>query len=160
MDPKRAAIRRVLAGKPEEALYTAVILDDPTELLRLWEQETGIPLHPKKIAHHMTIKFKPSPEEVARLPIGKRVNLRVIGYAADDKGQAVAVVPQGVSSANEIPHVTVAVNGTSPVYSNELLKRGRGQKGKMSGTLKGRVGYQGTKGSEVFDLAGTIYEEL
>jgi hypothetical protein len=155
VDPKRAALRSVFAKKPEKALYTAVILDDPTDLLTLWEREVGVPLHPKKIAHHMTIKFKPSPEEVTKLPIGKRVNLRVIGYAADDKGQAVVVVPQGVSSTKEVPHVTVAVNGTSPAYSNELLKRGWKP---LSGTLRGRVGYQGTKGNEVFDLAGTIYD--
>jgi hypothetical protein len=158
MDPRRLAIRRLLTAKskPEKAIYTAVFLDDPNDLLDWWERETGIPVHPKVFAHHMTIKFKPSPDEVKDLPIGAPVNLRIIGWAADDQGQAVAVQPQGVRSSNRIPHVSVAMSGVSPVYSNELL--GRGFK-PASGILRGRVGYKGTKGSEVFDLRGTIYDE-
>ena len=157
MDPRRDAVRSLLAGKkPEKAVYTAVILDDPNELLDWWAEETGIPLHPRVFAHHMTIKFKPNPEEVTRLPIGAPVKLRIVGWAADDKGQTIVVEPQGISSTNRIPHVSVAMNGISPVYSNELLSRGWNR---ASGTLRGRVGYKGTKGSEVFDLRGTIYDE-
>lgn len=157
-DPRRAVIRRLLTArrKPEKAIYTAVFLDDPNDLLDWWERETGLPTHPKVFSHHMTIKFKPSPDEVLDLPMGAPVTLRIVGWSADEKGQVVAVKPQGVRSGNRIPHVSVAMNGVSPVYSNELLELGLNP---ASGILRGRVGYKGAKGSEVFDLRGTIYDE-
>ena len=156
-DPKRQAIRRVMASakKPEKAMYSAVFLDDPRELIRWWENNVGTPLHPKVFSHHMTIKFKPGPDEITRLPMGSPVKLKIIGWSEDDKGQAVVVEPQGVRSTKSVPHVTVATNGAPPSYSNELLERGWNP---ARGSLSGRVGYKGTKGSEVFDLSGTVYD--
>lgn len=81
-------------------------------------------LHPKVLAHHMTIAFKPSEEEISGLPLGQLIKLRVIGHAKDEYGQAVAVEPMGVISKNAIPHITISVDKKSPVYSNELLARG------------------------------------
>jgi hypothetical protein len=72
----------------------------------------------------MTVQFGPSEEDVAATPIGEPGTLRVVGIAADEKGQAVLVEPS-YPSTNPMPHVTVAVaEGVKPVYSNELLKRG------------------------------------
>jgi hypothetical protein len=54
--------------------------------------------------------------------MGKKVRLKVIGWASDDKGQAVLVQPEDVSSANDHPHVTVATAPeVPPSYSKELL---------------------------------------
>jgi len=156
-DPKRQAIRRVMASgkKPERAIYSAVFLEDPKELMRWWESNVGSPLHPKAFSHHMTIKYKPDPDEVTSLPIGSLVRLKIVGWAEDERGQAVVVEPHGVRSTNAIPHITVATNGAPPSYSNELLERGWDP---ARGSLSGRVGYKGTKGSEVFDLTGTVYD--
>ena len=105
----------------------------------------------------MTIKFKPSPEEVLSLPIGDTVDLKVVGWAADDQAQAIVVSPSGVRSANKHPHVTVATDGTSPAYSNDLINNGPVTK--VSGpTLKGRVGIFTGKDVQ-YDLTDTIYEE-
>ncbi|NBR00760.1 MAG: hypothetical protein EBT79_10030 [Actinobacteria bacterium] len=104
--------------------YAAIMLDDPNVLLRWWESHVGEVL-PRRIAHHMTIKFHPSVDEVAALPLGEPVTLDVVGYAGDVEIQAVVVRAHGIASANRIPHVTVATDGvTPPVKSNDLLERG------------------------------------
>jgi len=157
-DPKRQAIRRVMTSskKPEKAIYSAVFLDDPKDLLRWWENNVGTPLHPKTFSHHMTIKFKPDVGDIKRLPMGSPIKLKIIGWSEDEKGQAIVVQPQGIRSTKSIPHITVATNGAPPSYSNELL--GRGWNPLHGGFLVGRVGYKGTKGSEVFDLTDTVYD--
>jgi len=110
----------------KKVVYTGIFLDDAShqELLEWWEKETGTTLLGKQFGHHMTIKFKPSPEDIEKLPLGQKVSIQVIGWAADEKGQAVLVDPE-VASTNPKPHITVAVApGGSPVYSNELLASG------------------------------------
>lgn len=130
-------------------VYVGVMLDDPKELQRWWVSEVG-ELLPKRIAHHMTISFGPSADEVAALPVGEPVTLEVVGYANSGEIQAVVVRPHGVDSANRIPHVTVATDGvTSPVKSNDLLAEGWERvKGP---TLKGKVGFF-AGGRDWFDL--------
>jgi len=133
----RVTARWLVAKK--KPTYTGVFLDDSSKraLLAWFEKETGQPILKKVFAHHMTIKFKPSDEEVEQLPIGEPATLRVIGWAADEQGQAVLVQPS-VPSSNKHPHITVATDGTSPVYSNKLLAKGFT---KVNGpTLKGTVG--------------------
>lgn len=78
----------------------------------------------KVIAQHMTIKYGPSREEIAKTPIGSSVSLSVIGFATDQKCQAVVVRCEKAPSANPVPHITVSVQGVRPVYSNDLLSRG------------------------------------
>jgi len=110
----------------KKVVYSAIFLDDAShrELLAWWVKATGTPLLPTHFGHHMTIKFKPSSEEVAKLDLGKKVRVRVVGWAGDEKGQAVLVDPE-VESTNPKPHITVAVApGVSPAYSNELLASG------------------------------------
>jgi hypothetical protein len=121
-----------------KAIYVGVMLSDPEKLLSWWEREVGELLQ-KKISHHMTIKFKPSPEDLSELTLGQEVGLRVVGWVDDGTIQAVAVEPEGVVSHNRIPHVTVATDGvTSPVKSNTLLEEGFTR---IQGpTLKGRIG--------------------
>lgn len=76
-------------------------------------------------ADHMTIQFAPSEAEAACLQIGKKVKLKVVGYAEDDKGQAVVVVPKGVRSERPIPHITIStIPGVGAIYSNNLLAAG------------------------------------
>ncbi len=106
--------------------YTGVFLDTPSQgaLLRWFEQTTGRPLLEKTHAHHMTIQFKPSPEDIEMLPLGQTVKLRVVGWAADETAQAVVVEPE-IPSKKAVPHITVSTDaGTSPAYSNDLLALG------------------------------------
>jgi hypothetical protein len=147
------------AAKKRKALYVGVMLSpgDKKTLEAWWKKETGSDLLRKSYMHHMTIKFKPSPEDIAALSIGDPVPLKVVGWAADGQAQAVLVQPSGVRSSNSHPHVTVATDGTSPAYSNDLIKSGPVTK--ASGpTLKGRVGIFTGKDVQ-YDLTDTIYEE-
>jgi hypothetical protein len=83
-------------------------------------------LHGDVRADHMTIWYDP-PERVldqVEPLIGKKVQLKVVGYAEDDKGQAV-VVKTRLPTKNRHPHITISVDpGTKAVYSNDLLSRG------------------------------------
>lgn len=151
----RVALLRVLAG-PKKAIFTEVILDDPEYLLHWWPRATGYPVLHKHFAHHLTIRFKPTPHEVLALPLGSKVSLQVVGYAQDDKAQAVVVKATGVHTTNDIPHITVATDGTSPIYSNELLHQGwEPIKGPR---LTGTVGFFDGK-EHRWDLSDTVYEE-
>lgn len=104
--------------KEEKVLYNCVLLDPESKKQLL---EKFPPKHPKVFAEHVTLQFAPK-ERVQNL--GEAVKLKVIGYAEDDKGQAVTVeLPNGLTSKNKIPHVTISVT-EKPVYSNELLAKG------------------------------------
>jgi len=110
---------------PKKGGYAAVVLDDSSrrQLLSWWEKHVGTPLHSNVLAHHMTLKFNPSADDLSVLPLGDKVVLRVTGWAADDKSQVVRV-KAAAKSANAVPHVTVAIApGVKPVYSNELLQK-------------------------------------
>ena len=77
----------------------------------------------KAKADHMTITLKPTPEELAM--VGARVKLKVIGYAENDRIQAVLVDPIGLVSRNKHPHVTLSHrDDAKPMESNQLLEHG------------------------------------
>lgn len=84
------------------------------------------PIHVTVHGEHMTIAFKPPPEVAEELaPLeGLPVNLTVVGYAEDDKGQAVVVTSPIPRVDGGIEHITISCNGTGPKYSNELINRG------------------------------------
>ena len=113
-------------GKPKTPVFVAAVLDDAAKqvLYNYWISQPGAPApFPVMKMSHMTIKFRPSLEETAALPIGQPVQLRIAGWAGDDKIQAVAVEPVGVGSANAVPHVTFALADASvpPKLSNDLF---------------------------------------
>lgn len=105
--------------------YSGVFLfkESQQSLLKWCEGIFGPPYSTVK-AHHMTIKFMPHDDDVASLPSGSIVPLKVIGYSSDRYCQAVVVESRRVPSANPIPHITISLNNSAPVYSNELLSRG------------------------------------
>lgn len=82
------------------------------------------PMHPNVFAHHITVAFKPSVEQAARLAeeCGREVDINIAGEASDENCQAVLV--SGVDSNNKMPHITIScADGVKPVYSNELLEK-------------------------------------
>jgi hypothetical protein len=117
-----------LAAKVKKPIYYAVFLTDKShsDLLKWWVDVVNIPILDQPFAHHMTVKFKPTEEDVIAFSpiIGQEVKLQVVGYAADDKGQAVLVNSE-LKSNNANPHITIScATGITPVYSNELLSSG------------------------------------
>ena len=119
----------------------ALVLDSSSHsrLLAWWEGATGTTLLPRKYAHHTTLKFGPSEEDMKRLPIGEKASVQVVGWAANAKGQAVVI--KGLESATAIPHITVAMGGSvPPQYSNNLLAKGyeRVSGPRLTGTVLGQ----------------------
>lgn len=124
MDIVRRLVARWLEARPKP--YAAIFLDPESQrrLVLWWKLVIGIPLLGDIKAHHMTIKFNPSQEELGAIPLGEQGSIRILGYAADEKGQAV-LVQSSIRSYNQHPHITVAVApGVSAAYSNELLAKG------------------------------------
>lgn len=104
-------------------LYWAVLLDEQSRNLL---KAAFPPKHENVYAEHMTIVFAPTEEQDQKLLLqwGKKVQLHVIGVADDHKGQAVVVYGMDRIGGG-IPHVTISCSdGTKPVYSNSLLKKG------------------------------------
>tara|TARA_A100001011_G_C13885311_1_gene664700 strand:- start:39 stop:587 length:549 start_codon:yes stop_codon:yes gene_type:complete len=151
-------------AKKRKAIYTAAFLTDAAkiELKNWWKLKTQTDLLDNEFVHHMTIKFKPTPDDVLSLPIGEKVSLKVMGYAGDEKGQAVVVSPVGVISSNDIPHITVSTGNTdddkrvSPAYSNDLLSGGIEQ-ASDGPLLEAFIGF--FNGKEIrYDFEDSIYE--
>jgi hypothetical protein len=129
MDSLALSVLRRFLAEVEKKLpeYTGVFLDEASKkrLVEWWQKHTDTKLLGTVHADHMTLKYKPTSEEVEKTPMGKRVMLKVIGWAADEKGQAVLVQSKGAPSANMHPHVTMSTaSGVGAVYSNELLAKG------------------------------------
>jgi hypothetical protein len=107
-----------------KTIYWAVKLDDDSRAALL----TQFPAQHRNVyAEHMTIVFQPS-EDVDKALMeecGTKVNLEIIGYGSDKRGQAVVVKSDNVSRiGGGIAHITLScVGGTRPVYSNSLLKK-------------------------------------
>jgi hypothetical protein len=133
--------------KPKMPVFIAAVLtpDAKKKLYRWWSTQ---PLAPDPLpitkSTHMTIQFRPSLADVAAAPIGSDVMLQITGWAADNQIQAVSVKPQGVGSANAVPHVTFAIKDASvaPKLSNDLFVTPGVKKKEVEGPLlAARVGW-------------------
>lgn len=136
---ERVATRFLTASGPT---YTAIFLDEGSKrrLLMWWRTAVRLPILPVIYADHVTLKYHPSKAEVEKTPLGEHALVQVIGFASDEKGQAVLVRPS-VSSANRYPHVTISTaKGVAPVYSNTLLAEGYTRK--MGPILRGVVDHR------------------
>lgn len=106
--------------------FLAIKLDRPSRkaLMKWWVEETKLPLLPNVHVNHVTLKFEPEAADLEAVTLGSKVAVEVVGWAEDERAQAVRVTLP-VKSASPIPHVTVATaKGTPPSYSKELLARG------------------------------------
>lgn len=117
-------------GPPDqEVKYIGAFLSDKSwhRLLRWFQRVSGERLLPQRPDDpHVTIKYAPTFRDVMRTPRGALLTLSVVGWASDDKGQAVEVKLQDARSASPVPHITLATApGVKAVYSNDLLKRGK-----------------------------------
>jgi len=138
-------VRRFLtAAKPKPVLYIGLVLDKASlsRLLAWWETTVGEDLLGKYAAHHVTIQFKPTADQVANAGVGTRHQVRVVGWGSDEKAQAVVV--SGIEVAQgQIAHVTLAVApGVPPAYSKELLRGGltREHGPTLTGTVEAVMG--------------------
>lgn len=138
-------IRQLVSSRPSKVIYTGVFLSpmDRQRLIRRFGQE-----HSQAFAHHMTLWVindggNPGLED---LPLGKTIDLKIIGYVADDKGQAVVVQPPPRLRPRNgrVPHVTISTAvGVPPSYSKTLTEdfNTTDQVGKDFPKLEGKVGW-------------------
>jgi hypothetical protein len=103
--------------------FFSIVLDVDSQ-----ERVAAFAVHPKVFAHHVTVAYDPSVERAAeiRVLLGKKYSFQGYAIATDERCQALRV--EGVPSDRKQPHVTISVvEGTKPVYSNELLERVEGE---------------------------------
>ena len=147
--------------KPTKVTFIEAVLEKPTDLTSwLGKQKDAPSLTGWDIkSHHMTMEFlggKGSAEDLKRYKsfLGNTYTLNIVGYAADATCVAV-LVETNLPVKNAHPHITVAVNGVSPAYSNELIENAvkNGTVVKASGKIKVKVGYfDGRGGVDKFEL--------
>lgn len=127
--------------KAASVKYTGVFFppSEVDKLHRWWNREISIPFLPYPPSNpHFTISFNPTARELSTLPVGSEATVKVIGWAADDMGQAVLV--KGLPSRADYPHITISSGKPNfALYSNVLLANDRVMAD--GPTLKGVVGY-------------------
>jgi hypothetical protein len=100
---------------PEKIIYTALFIKNIPALIDMYP-----PQHSVVFAHHMTIAFRPS--SLAGINIGMESNLKIIGRAQDEKGDALLV--QTTRSTKPYPHITLScAAGVPPTYSSQLIEK-------------------------------------
>ena len=105
-------------------------------------------------ADHVTLIFRPTMQEIGLYTIGEQVLIPVIGYAKDDKGQAILVDISNTKNKN--PHITISISdGTKAVYSNELLEKNIIEKVENF-TLNGVIGIFGQDRNIHYSSEGMI----
>jgi len=96
-------------------IYTGFFVDDRDGLLKQFP-----PKHSKVYAHHSTNRFRP--KDTRDLELGKKSNIKIVGRAHDERGDALLV--ENIKSENKYPHITVScAEGIPPHYSKEMLER-------------------------------------
>ncbi len=126
--------------KNPRPIYSAVFLDlTDADLDRVSAPFGGVGnLRATLYAHHITLKFRPTVEEVLELGgiygdklrekacvLGSRVEVTLCGMVDRDGVQALRAIPGGWESTNKVPHLTVATDqGVKPFHSNAVLEQG------------------------------------
>ena len=118
---EKVADRWVKKNASSKPIYAGVFLS-PSAQKELLQR---IPAKFSQVfAHHITFWFK-SDGPMPDLPFGEEVKFRVVEFAEDDKGQAVAVDLPPPYYSSRRPHITISTDkGVSPVYSNTLIQHG------------------------------------
>ena len=135
-------LRGIITARATVVVYVGVFLDpmDKQRLLRRFS-----PAHPQIAADHMTVWtiHDSGGPDLDTLPLGKMVDLKVVGYVEDDLGQAVLLdVPSRLRPrSGRVPHITISTEtGVPPKYSNTLIETGVVEQGSFL-KVQGRVGW-------------------
>jgi len=123
-----------ISQRQPRIISNAIILDEPSQQA-LRSAYPG--KHEKYSGHHVTLDYG---KNQYHKDFGKKATVIVLGYAKDDKAEALLVSTGGIHSDNANPHITISTApGVAPVYSNELLSKGN-EGVDESLTLHGTVG--------------------
>jgi hypothetical protein len=154
-----------VAAEKVKVLFVEAVLADPSDLTTwLAEQPNAPSITGWDVkAHHMTIKYVGNKGAAKDLEpykeiIGDMFSVGIKGYVADEKAVAVLLdLPSNLPCENKHPHITIAVNGVPPAYSNELLEKGRLIPAR--GKLRLKVGYFNGKG-DIYEVPAELSEKI
>lgn len=152
--------------KLKKAIYAGVFLDEGSisELYNWWKLYTKQGLLATKPKNpHMTIAFKPSSEQVLKLPIGETENIKltVSAVAFDEGNQAVRVrFDEDLFSMDKdaIPHITISYSEDSSAKMSTQCLQDHAVEVTGGPDLYGKVGLFLNNQTVSYDLEGTIYE--
>ena len=148
-----------VAADAVKVIFVEAVLANRTVLTNWLAEQANAPsivgwtIH----AHHMTIKYVGNKGGAKDLEpykdiIGDTFHVGIKGYVADEKCVAVLLdLPDKLPCENEHPHITIAVNGEKPKYSNELLKKAKLIPASGELKLHLKVGYFNGNG-DVFEV--------
>ena len=130
---RAGAFRRFSNSVSREVLFTGIFVDKSTgdRIQKYFVSVSGKPLLCDLNDCHLTLKFMPTQDEVERLPFGKKVRMKLIGYSEHEFVQCflVDILDESVGrlGQNEWPHITVSYNQKwcGPQYSNNVLEDGK-----------------------------------
>lgn len=95
------------------------------------------PIYENEFYHHTTIEFKP--KDVSDFPVGKKVNLKIVGRLTTDKVDVLLV--ESPLSKNNYPHITLSTNtGVKPFESNSEIENNVNKIKKINDTIYGVYG--------------------
>lgn len=97
------------------------------------------PVHENIYYDHSTIKFKP--EDVSNLPVGEKIDLKIIGRLTTDKVDVLLV--ENSLSDNAHPHITLSTaEGIKPFASNSEIENNQDKIIKLNDSIEGVIGYR------------------
>ncbi|MFA6158220.1 MAG: hypothetical protein WCV82_04035 [Candidatus Paceibacterota bacterium] len=104
--------------------YLAIVLDNDSQGLLL---KRVSPSYPKVYAHHVTVSFRPSVDvyDEFKAHLGEKIELRVCGYAKDERVETVVVETDILKG--RLNHITVSTNNVAPFHSKALVEKGYAQ---------------------------------
>ena len=103
---------------PRDIVYSGIFLDEASKKTLL---EKVPAVHKNIFAHHLTVKYRPTSQDIFSYEPGKEYDLEVRGAVKDGKGQAVII--KNIETENPVSHITISTAGdTKPNYSNDLIK--------------------------------------
>lgn len=153
--------------KPTKVTFIEAVLENPNDLTSwLAKQDDAPSITGWDVkSHHMTLEFlggKGSAKDLERYKrfLGETYTIDIIGLAYDESCVAV-LIDTNLPVKNKYPHITIAVNGVKPAYSNELIeaKDKAGEIQKVKGKLRVKVGYfDGRGGGDKFELPHEFFE--
>lgn len=113
-EEQRKMQAREYAKKVNEILYTALLVNDPVKLKRVFK-----PVHPNQYYDHSTIEVKP--DNINNIEPGKKHKLKIIGRLKTNKIDVLLV--ENPKSTDMHPHILLStISEISPAEAHTALK--------------------------------------
>jgi tRNA splicing ligase len=118
--------QKLTISKPRKINYWAIEIFDPYELLSIDSVKNWIDEHPayriNETLHMTLIYLGGKPNNKYTFTEDDKCSIKIDALCFDENCACFRVIESDIKSANEHPHITLALRGnTQAVYSNDLL---------------------------------------